>query len=155
VNNLDVGTTDSRGDLLIPNMLPYYGNRLSIRDADVPIDYEIGKVEQLVASPYRGGALVQFDVHRIQSVTGVVEVPGKGTPAYGELQIESSGKNLGSPVGGDGRFYLEGVPAGRHLARVEFKDGACNFNLVVPTDSAQTVDVGTVRCAPERGVAMK
>jgi len=155
VNNMDVGTTDSHGDLLIPNMLPYYGNRLSIRDSDVPIDYEIGKTEQLVASPYRGGALVQFDVHRIQSVTGVVEVAGKGAPAYGELQLQSPGKNLGSPVGGDGRFYLEGVPAGQHMARVEFKDGACNFKLVVPTDGAQTLDVGKVSCEPERGVALQ
>jgi outer membrane usher protein len=155
VNNMDVGTTDSHGDLLIPNMLPYYGNRLSIRDSDVPIDYEIGKTEQLVASPYRGGALVQFDVHRIQTVTGVVEVAGKGAPAYGELQLQSPGKSLGSPVGGDGRFYLEGVPAGRHVARVEFKDGACNFSLVVPEGGAQTLDLGKVSCALERGVAMQ
>ena len=69
-----------------------------------------------------------------------------------ELQLQSPGKSLGSPVGGDGRFYLEGVPAGHHVARVEFKDGACNFNLVVPTDGAQTLDVGKVSCTPERGV---
>jgi outer membrane usher protein len=154
-NNMDVGTTDSHGDLLIPNMLPYYGNRLSIRDSDIPIDYEIGKLEQVVASPYRGGALVAFDVHRIQTVTGVVEVAGKGAPSYGDLQIQSPGKSLESPVGGDGRFYLEGVPAGKHVARVEFKGGACNFDLVVPAEGGSTLDVGTVTCAPERGVAMK
>src|SRR5207248_3103985 len=98
LNNVEVGTTDSRGDLFVPNLLPYYGNRLSIRDGDVPMDYEVGRVEQLVASPYRGGAMVQFDVRRIQSVTGTIEVEGAGPPSYGELQMAIAGKSLGSPL---------------------------------------------------------
>ena len=35
-SNQDVGHTNSQGNLFVPNLLPYYGNRLSISDRDVP-----------------------------------------------------------------------------------------------------------------------
>ena len=155
LNNVEVGTTDSRGDLFVPNLLPYYGNRLSIRDGDVPMDYEVGRVEQLVASPYRGGAMVQFDVRRIQSVTGTIEVEGAGPPSYGELQMAIAGKSLGSPLSAEGRFWLEGMPAGRHSGEVEFRGGTCKIELEVPEALIGAVDVGRVRCAPEGRVAAR
>ena len=55
-----MGRTNGRGDTLVPNLLPYYANRLGISDQDVPFDREIETVEQAVAPPYRGGALVTF-----------------------------------------------------------------------------------------------
>src|SRR5207247_1312297 len=47
-NNL-VGRTDSSGDVLVPNLLPYYGNRLSIDDRDVPLNYEVQGIEKTIA----------------------------------------------------------------------------------------------------------
>src|SRR5207244_7258758 len=85
------------------------------------MDYDVGRVEKLVASPYRGGALVEFDVHRVQSVTGALEFPGGGAPAFGELQLSAAGKQLASPISAEGRFWLDGVPVGTHVAAVEFR----------------------------------
>ena len=155
LNNVEVGTTDWKGDLFIPNLLPYYGNRLSIRDGDVPMDYEVGKVERLVASPYRGGALVEFDVHRVQSVTGVLEVPGSGAPAFGELQLSAAGKHLASPISAEGRFWLEGVPVGTHMAAVEFRGGSCTVTIEVPQGAGALYDAGRLRCAPPATVAAR
>ncbi|HEX9572888.1 MAG TPA: fimbria/pilus outer membrane usher protein [Myxococcales bacterium] len=155
LNNVEVGTTDSRGDLFIPNLLPYYGNRLSIRDGDVPMDYEVGKVERLVASPYRGGALVEFDVHRIQSVTGVLEVEGGGTAAFGELQLSAGGKDLASPISAEGRFWLEGVPVGSYAAAVEFRGGTCTARIEVPQAAGALFDLGRLRCTPPAAVAAR
>jgi outer membrane usher protein len=153
VNNVEVGTTDSRGDLFVPNLLPYYGNRLSIRDGDVPMEYEVGKVERLVASPYRGGVLVEFDVRKIQSVTGVLEVEGGGSPAFGEMQLSVAGKDLASPIAADGRFWLERVPVGSHDAAVEFRGGTCTAHFEVPDGAGPLVDVGRLRCATSGAVA--
>ena len=155
LNNVEVGSTDSRGDLFVPNLLPYYGNRLSIRDADVPIDYEVGKVERLVASPYRGGALVEFDVHRIQSVTGVLEIDGGAHPSFGELQVRASGKDIASPISADGRFWLDGVPVGTHTAAVEFRGDTCTARIEVPAGAGALYDLGKVRCAPPDQVAAR
>ena len=155
LNNVEVGTTDSRGDLLVPNLLPYYGNRLSIRDSDVPMEYEVGRVERLVASPYRGGALVEFDVRKIQSVTGVLEVDGGGVPAFGELQLAAPDKGIQSPIAGDGRFWLDGVPVGTHELSVEFRGGTCTARIDVPESAGALFDVGRLRCTPPDRVAAR
>src|SRR5438105_3629784 len=52
-SNIVVGRTDSNGDLLVPNLLSYYGNRLSIEDRDIPLNYEVAAVEKTIAPPYR------------------------------------------------------------------------------------------------------
>src|SRR5207245_10316865 len=79
LNNQEIGRTDGGGNLLIPALQPYYGNRLRIGDADIPIDYQIGAIEKVVATTARGGALVSFDVHRRPSVKELllVELGGR------------------------------------------------------------------------------
>lgn len=150
-SNQDVGTTNESGDLLIPSLIPYYGNRIGIADRDVPIDYEIGSVERTVATPYRGGAVVEFPVKRVTTVTGLVLIveAGKETaPAYGELTVTGpDGVPQISPVGGDGGFYLENLSPGRYPAAVEHKEAVCRFTLVVPASGSAFVNLGTLRCA--------
>lgn len=156
-SNQEIGTTDSRGDLLIPSLIPYYGNRIGIADRDVPMDYAIDAVEKTVATPLRGGAVVAFPVRRVTIVTGRVVLAEAGreiVPAYGELTVTGpDGKPLVSPVGSDGGFYLENLPPGRHPAAVEFKGTICRFTLVIPVSASPFINLGTVRCAvsPEGG----
>jgi outer membrane usher protein FimD/PapC len=54
----EIGRTNRRGNLLIPDLLPYYGNELNIADTDIPIDYTVPDVRITLAPPYRGGAVV-------------------------------------------------------------------------------------------------
>ncbi len=156
-SNQDVGTTNANGDLLVPNLIPYYGNRIGITDQDVPLDYEIGSVERTVATPYRGGAVVEFPVKRVTAVTGRVVVVRAGTeavPSFGELTVTGpGGEAQASPVGGDGAFYLEDLPPGRYPAAVESKESVCRFTLAVPVSPSAFVNLGTVRCTalPESG----
>jgi outer membrane usher protein len=141
LNNQEIGRTNRSGNLLIPSLQPYYGNRLKIGDSDVPIDYEIGKVEQVIGTPLRGGALVRFDVQPVRTVTGLLRV-GDQVPAFGELTIDGRA----SPIGARGEFWLDHVGAGRHDAQIEFRGGTCRFVLDVPPDGA---DLGTVPCAQQ------
>jgi outer membrane usher protein len=156
-SNQDVGTTNGSGDLLIPSLIPYYGNRIGIADRDVPIDYEIGSVERTVATPYRGGAVVGFTVKRITTVTGrvlIVEPGRERVPSYGELTVTGpDGKAQVSPIGGDGAFYLENLPPGSYPAVVEYKEAVCRFTLVAPASESAFVNLGTMRCtvSPEGG----
>ena len=141
LNNQEIGRTNGAGNLLIPSLQPYYGNRLKIGDSDVPIDYEVGKIEQVIGTPLRGGALVRFDVQRVRSVTGLVRV-GNSVPAYGELTVDGRS----SPIGARGEFWLDHLGIGRHDAQVEFGAGICKFEIEVPDDTAAAVDLGTVSC---------
>lgn len=151
LNNQEVGRTDSRGRLLVPNLLPYYGNRLSITDQDIPIDYSIAVTNRLVAPPVKAGAVVTFPARRIQAFVGTLVVESGGrtiTPAYGQLTVTAEGQTFESPIGRDGEFYLENLPRGRHPAVIDHKDAACRFTLDAPASAASLVDVGTVRCVP-------
>ncbi len=116
----------------------------------MPIDYEIGSVERTVATPYRGGAVVEFSVKRVTNVTGrllIVEAGTEKVPAYGELTVTGpDGLPQVSPVGGDGGFYLENLSPGSHPAAVEHKEAVCRFTLVVPASGSAFVNLGTLRC---------
>jgi len=146
LNNQEIGRTNGSGNLLIPSLQPYYGNRLRIGDADVPLDYQIGAVEQVVATTLRAGALVRFDVQKVTTVKGQVRVDLNGqptVPAFGELTVDAT---LRSPLGADGQFWFGDLAVGKHPARVEFRDGVCRFELEVPANAGAVVNLGTVSC---------
>lgn len=55
VNNQEIGVTDPRGDLPVPNLLAYYGNRIAIADTDVPLTHSVAATERTVSPGLRGG----------------------------------------------------------------------------------------------------
>lgn len=149
LSNQEIGRTNRRGDLLVPNLLPYYANRLSIADEDVPLDRSISTTERSVAPPYRGGALVVFGATVVRAVTGRVVLDLGGLPVipeFGDLSVESGGQRLESPIGRAGEYYLEGLQPGTFHAQVRFQGAACSFDLRVPASDQAVVDVGTSRC---------
>jgi outer membrane usher protein len=150
LNNQRAGETDRRGNLLVPNLLPYYGNRLSIADQDVPMDRVIDSTEEVVAPPPRGGALVRFPVRRIQGVRGKLWVSSadgfRRIPSYGELVVDLPAGEQISPIGKEGDFYLENVPPGEMPARVIYEEGICEFLLEVPASDAALIQLGSVVC---------
>jgi outer membrane usher protein len=148
-SNQEVGLSNSDGDLLVPSLLPYYGNRLSIAGQDVPLNYAIHSTEKTIAPPFRGGAIVTFPIQRIQSTMGTVLLESSGQtmiPAYGQLTIAADGKRFESPIGEQGEFYLENVPAGRYGGIIEYKEKLCEFMLEVPDSAEQVVRLGSLRC---------
>jgi outer membrane usher protein len=94
-SNQVIGKTNRDGNVLIPNLLPYYGNQISIADNSVPINYSIDVDQKIISVPFRGGDFVSFPVHKVQQVTGghTVEVGGKVVvPALGDLSVDVSGR---------------------------------------------------------------
>jgi outer membrane usher protein len=149
MSNQEIGQTDSRGNLLVPNLLPYYGNRLSIADVDVPLELSIGAREMTLAPPYRGGAVALFPVSREQRLTGTIVVASAGglvVPVSGRLTVASDGHPIESPIGRGGQFYLEGLTPGTYQATVEHEALTCRFALRVVESDAPVVKLGTVQC---------
>jgi len=148
VNRQEAGRTNRHGDLLVPDLLAHYGNLLNIADEDVPLGFDIGDVEQTIAPPHRGGALVLFPVRRLQGVAGRVRIArGQQStiPAYGTLTVTGP-QPVSSPVGADGEFYLEPLGQGRHPAVVTHQGRTCAFDLSVPASDASVTVLGTVTC---------
>ncbi len=47
VSNLEAGRTDANGELVVTDLIPYYGNRIRIEDSDVPVHYRIEQIERV------------------------------------------------------------------------------------------------------------
>jgi outer membrane usher protein len=149
MSNQVIGTTDRHGDLLVPNLLHYYGNRIGIDDKDIPLDHDIGATERTIAPPYRGGAVVTFPVRRVQSVSGTVVLDDQGAttlPTYGQLVVQVGQQQVVSPLDEAGNFYLENVSPGAYSAEVQYAAGVCTLQLAVPAGATALVNVGTIRC---------
>ncbi|MGA8891162.1 MAG: fimbria/pilus outer membrane usher protein, partial [Anaeromyxobacteraceae bacterium] len=147
LENQPVGVTDGEGDLLVPSLLARYSNRLSIRVADIPMDFEVGKVERLAAPFRKGGVVVRFDVTPIRAAVGRLQLRdgAAAPPGGGELVVVQDGVPLRAPTSSDGRFFLEGVKPGTHAAEVTWRGGTCRANLSI-LEKAGVQDLGDVTC---------
>jgi outer membrane usher protein len=154
LNNQEIGRTDSRGLLLVPALLPYYANRISIQGTDVPLDHQVGDTERLIASSLRGGALVRFDVRTLRVIGGRVAIAradgGRVVPAFGTLKVLGAGEHASSPLGAGGEFYLEDLPPGAHEAEIESEAGSCRIGLPIPEVATTMVDLGELICTEGR-----
>jgi outer membrane usher protein len=143
-----VGRTDGEGRIFVPDLLPYYGNRLAIRDADLPIDFKVNEVERYVAPRHRAGTVERFDVGPVIVIVGrlVLSVDERDVaPEWGEIAVELPTGRVVSPIGDGGEFWLEGMSAGRHEALVRWEGRLCRFTLEVAAKPG-IVDVGQQRC---------
>jgi outer membrane usher protein len=150
LSNQVIGRTDARGDLLLSDLLSYYGNRIRIDDRDVPMTYDVQVIEQTIAPPNRGGALVVFPVRSIRTVTGSVGVKrADGTsfvPAYGQITVTGGSSSVVSPLGGEAEFYFENLSAGAYRATLEYEHGSCTFPLEVPESKNDVIELGRIVC---------
>ncbi|HTR53336.1 MAG TPA: fimbria/pilus outer membrane usher protein [Kofleriaceae bacterium] len=149
LDNVDLGTTDRDGDLLIPTLVPYYGSRISIDAAGIPLDHAVDATDLLVAAPFRGGALARFPVRELKSASGSVVVAIGGervVPRFGELVVTVRGNDHTSPIGNAGEFYLDDLAAGTYDARIDYERGTCRFALHVLASKDAIVDLGQVTC---------
>ncbi len=53
-SNQLVGVTDKKEEVIVPNLVSYLDNRLSIEDKDIPVNYDISEIVKYVSTPYRG-----------------------------------------------------------------------------------------------------
>jgi outer membrane usher protein len=150
VNNQEIGRTDAHGNLLVPDLAPYYANRISINDSDVPLTYTIQSRAMTVATPFKGGALLRFDINRAVRVQGSIVVTTSGAqrkaPAFGELSVDVEGRTLTSPLGSGGEFYLEDLKVGTWSAEISYGEKTCRAQLRIKDSNDPVQDLGEIPC---------
>jgi outer membrane usher protein len=144
VQNQPVGRTDSKGRVLLDNLLPYQANEVSVDPAKVPMDATLEKASMTVTPAYRSGAVVKFPVSRANAVTlRLVQPNGRPVPAGAEVSI-GEGR---FPVGLKGSVFLTGVTQ-RVPARASWVGGQCTFEVSRPAGNDPQPDLGEVPCRP-------
>jgi outer membrane usher protein len=132
----EIGRTNRDGDLLVPGLAPYVGNSLGVEQLDVPLRVDLGRTEELVSAPRRGGALVRFPVRALRPAAGRVPQHPLGTMVVEQAE---------SPLGRGGEFFFEQLAPGDHRARVLWPAGSCSVALHVPP-AEKVAQLGDLSC---------
>ena len=146
-NSQEVGRTDARGRVLLPNIASYASNYASVKDKDVPIDYSIDRVGRSFSPPYRSGTLVPFRFERMRAFTGRLRyrLGVETLPLENHLvEIEAGGRKFEVPTGKGGMFYVENLPAGRAAATVRIRSTRCDFALEIPATGEAHTALGDI-----------
>lgn len=149
-NNQPAGKTNGKGKALVPDMVSYGENLLSIDDSDLPIEYELPQLSRYVSTPYRGGSVVFFEAMKTRAVTGkffLKKKNGKEPVQYWSINAKANGGyETDSVVGRNGVFYVENIPSGP--LTLKFTDGksTCNYDLTVPDGDDMIENVGDIIC---------
>ena len=145
------GTTDASGVMVVPEVSSNVENRISIEQENLPIDYQITRVDAYISPPFRGGGVVRFQAQKLHAFTGRIFIvdAGKRTPAeYAGLEIHIPGQSVSTVIGQDGDFYLENIPPGTYEARVVLKRAVYSLALTIPQSPDTIIDLGELECRP-------
>jgi outer membrane usher protein len=149
LNNQKVGSTNSSGEYLLPNLLAFHDNQIEIENKDIPVNYSIERVIKKVNPPFRGGVVIDFNVQKLQAFIGTFLYVGEGKKQpveSGELKLWVFDNVIESFIGKDGEFYLENIPPGKHKGTVSSKTGECSVHIIIPESEEMMVDLGNITC---------
>ncbi|MGH8081125.1 MAG: fimbria/pilus outer membrane usher protein [Lysobacter sp.] len=139
-----VGTTNSRGRLLVPWASAFYGGKYEIDPLQLPAQVETPLVEQRIAVRRGSGYLLHFPVQRVVAASIVLHgADGQPLPV-GAAAVTADGRS--AYVGWDGLLYLDGLQA-RNAVEVTLPDGGvCSVGFDFDTQREQTVPIGPLIC---------
>lgn len=149
--NLDVGRTDARGDLLVRDMVPFFPSQVGIDQDSIPLGYRFGRLARPVAVPANAGAIVSFDIAPMHAARGRIVLAladGRTQPAsLGRIEVETDAGPLRGRLGGSGAFWFDELAPGRHAATITSDDAQARCTLDVPSEGRLGIaDLGDVFC---------
>ncbi len=122
-----VGTTDAQGRLLVPDLLPFGVNRLSIDDSALPMATGLTVTDAQISPPANAGVAVHFKVDKEPATRlELFQTSGDPVPAGANLWLD--GYELALPVGYDGLVYAT-IPRGKHVLEARWAEGACRLRI--------------------------
>lgn len=139
-----IGRTDAQGELIIPRMLAYQTNRITVEQLDLPMNVEIGTLK-LEATPYfRSGTVVEFPIHRIRdALLQIVLKDGSPLPAGATVRVEGQGNTF--PVGLKGIAYMTGLATVNRIV-VEWRGKTCVLEFPLPETAEPQARIGPLVC---------
>ena len=144
-----VGVTDGDGEFLIPDLTPYWDNRVGVGLRELGLEYRLLDREDQLVLPFRGGSVADFEVDRLRTFTGTVVHSVAGERHLIEVApivLEYDDDRIETVVGRDGILYLENPAKKRYRAQVELKDGPCGFWIDLPEKDGSFAGLGELEC---------
>ncbi|AIY41362.1 Sigma-fimbriae usher protein [Collimonas arenae] len=143
-NNL-IGTTDSRGMLLVSPLNAYQNNQISIDPMDLPADVRIDRVKALATPTDRAGTLVHFGITPIRAASVILHgAEGEPLPLGSQVTINGQSSN-GAIIGFDGTVYLDTLDEHNTLI-VHMPAGDCRASFDYHNESKTIPAIGPLLC---------
>jgi len=143
--NRDVGSTNSSGRLLVPDMRAFDLNQISIAPTDIPPDVTIDVAARQVRPQDRSGVVLKFPIKFSHgALLRLVDEAGVAVPLGSTATLRATGVVV--PVGYDGDAYVEDLSPHNQLA-VEFPDGRrCVAAFDYAPVTGEIPSIGPLRC---------
>ena len=148
-SNRVVGETNDKGEMIIPDLISYYYNRISVDSGEFPIDMKLDKRELYVFPGFRAGGVAVFDAVRLKAFEGNIYILEKGkkrSAQYAGLKIRIDGNEIETVLGDNGFFYLENISPGKWPAHVFWETGHCDLIMEFPESDEMSVDMKEFVC---------
>ena len=144
-----IGTTDKNGRVLIPNLMPYRDNAITVDERDLSLDVQAEK--DVRVNPVNGGGAIVRMKSKVEHSALISLVDEKGNPIVAGVTLRNPKGRKGEvwPVADDGQAFIEPIEPGRMelLADAEGQP-LCKASLVVPQNVKVDQDLGIVTCLP-------
>jgi outer membrane usher protein len=147
--NRDVGNTNARGLLLVPDLRAFDLNHLGINPTDVPLDTTIDADTRTVRPQDRSGVVVRFPVKVSHgALLRLIDSLGAPLPVGSTVTLRAT--RAAFPVGYEGKAYIEDLGRDNEVD-AELPDGGhCSVKFVYLPVKGVIPTIGPLRCLEER-----
>lgn len=150
VENQLAGYTDDHGRVVLPRLVEFADNKVSINADDLPFDAELSGSDSVTVAPYhRSGVIIDLPVRRFRSaLVSLVLADGKPVPAGALVSYAEGGADV--YVADRGEVYLRGVTATNNLMHVTWAGARhCVARFDMPTSANLQPRIGPLQCVEE------
>jgi len=147
--NRDVGSTNSSGRLLVPDMRAFDLNQIEIAPTDIPPDVTVDTASRQVRPQDRSGVVLKFPIKFSHgALLQLVDEAGAAVPLGSTATLRATGAVV--PVGYDGDAYVEDLSQHNQLA-VEYPDGRrCSIAFDYAPVTGEIPSIGPLRCVEKK-----
>jgi outer membrane usher protein len=139
-----VARTNSNGLAMLPNMVAYQQNKISIKAEEIPFDMQVNETSRLVTPFARSGVFIQLDIKRSNNrLVRILKVDGSPVPIGSKVHLLP--RNTNFLVARRGQVYLTELSTNNTL-QVSFQENTCSADLSAPVNSADTHKILIVVC---------
>lgn len=144
--NRVIGHTNSKGRLLMPDLLPWQDNTLAIDVDNLPMDAQLSAHALTIKPSELTGVTASFDVQQTHSAILVaVDATANPMPAGGRVLLPGADATV---VGFDGEIFLQGLTAGENEIGIISRGSLCTLTFDFVPEPGTLQRLGPLTCLP-------
>nr|WP_237440419.1 fimbria/pilus outer membrane usher protein [Alcanivorax sp. DP30] len=145
-SNRLIGKTNHRGTLLLPDLIPFTENQLSIDIDDLPIDAQSGARTLILKPSELTGVTARFEISQQNSAVIVIHDPqGNAIPAGARVLMPDADATV---VGYDGEAFLQGIVEGQNEIGIISNGKLCTVVFDFSANPGSLPRLGPYQCLP-------